>query len=124
MADQEFTRYEIARIVGARALQIAMDAPLLIDISDDELEKMNYDPIKIADKEFRDGALPITVHRPKPKKNESKIISVREEKIDDQKIIAKEKEVEEEISENAEELGFAQEDDMDGIEDEGDEEDQ
>ena len=27
---KEYTRYEVARILGARALQIAMDAPLLM----------------------------------------------------------------------------------------------
>jgi len=35
-----FTRYEMARIIGARALQIAMDAPLLLKLSEDELKKV------------------------------------------------------------------------------------
>ena len=35
--EQNFTKYEIARILGARALQIAMDAPLLLKISFGEL---------------------------------------------------------------------------------------
>ncbi|MCK4552903.1 DNA-directed RNA polymerase subunit omega, partial [Candidatus Pacearchaeota archaeon] len=30
---KQFTKYETARILGARALQIAMNAPLLIKIS-------------------------------------------------------------------------------------------
>jgi len=30
---KDFTKYEIARILGARALQVSMDAPLLIKIS-------------------------------------------------------------------------------------------
>jgi len=38
---QEFTKYEQARILGARALQIATNAPLLIKISDEDLEKLN-----------------------------------------------------------------------------------
>ncbi len=107
-----YTRYEIARIVGARALQISMDAPLLIDITEKELDEINYDPIRIAEKEFESGVLPITVHRPTPQRRDGKLKEVREEKIDDEKIIAKEKEVESEISEKAEELGFAQEDDV------------
>ncbi len=34
----QFTKYEIARIIGARALQIAMDAPILVKISKERLE--------------------------------------------------------------------------------------
>ena len=37
MEKQQFTKFEIARILGARALQLSMDAPLLIKI--DEKEK-------------------------------------------------------------------------------------
>ena len=40
MEKQEFTRYEKARILGARALQIAMNAPLLIKLGKDDLEKI------------------------------------------------------------------------------------
>ena len=38
--EAQFTKYEVARILGARALQIAMDAPLLLKISEKELEEM------------------------------------------------------------------------------------
>lgn len=48
-------RYEKARIIGARALQIAMDAPVLI-------EDMNEnDSIRIALAELEAGILPLTV---------------------------------------------------------------
>ena len=47
--EQEFTRYEKARILGARALQIAMNAPVLIKISHEDLEKIRYDAMKIAE---------------------------------------------------------------------------
>ncbi len=67
---QEFTRYETTRILGARALQIAMNAPILLKVSDEELEKMRYDPLKIAEMEFNSGVLPITVKRPLPEKTE------------------------------------------------------
>ena len=50
--EEKFTRYEIARILGARALQIAMDAPLLLKIPDKELEDVNYNPLEIAKKEL------------------------------------------------------------------------
>jgi DNA-directed RNA polymerase subunit K len=53
---EEYTRYERARIVGARALQIAMGAPVLIQDAKGE-------PIDIALEELRRGVIPITVKR-------------------------------------------------------------
>jgi hypothetical protein len=35
---QEFTKYERARIIGARALQLAMDAPLLLKVPEKDIE--------------------------------------------------------------------------------------
>ncbi len=64
----EYTKYEKARIIGARALQIAMGAPLLIKMAKDELKKIMFSPIEIAKKEFDTGLLPITIRRPMPKK--------------------------------------------------------
>ncbi len=112
--NQEFTRYEIARILGARALQIAMDAPLLLKMSQDELKGMKYDSIKIAEKEFESGVLPISVKRPLPLRREEKLKEIKEEKVDDDKIVEKEKELEEEIQEKAEELGLVNSGDEDG----------
>ena len=62
----KYSKYELARIIGARALQIAMGAPFLVKITKEELEKINYDPVKIAKKEFECGVLPITIKRPLP----------------------------------------------------------
>ncbi len=62
---EKYTKYEIARIIGARALQIAMGAPPLIKISDNVI-----DPIDIAMKEFEKGVIPITVRRRLPPKKE------------------------------------------------------
>src|SRR3989338_9081284 len=115
---ESFTRYEIARIIGARALQIAMDAPLLLKITKEELEAIRYDPLKIAQREFEEDVLPISVHRPLPKRKLVKLQNVREEKIDDEKIIAKEKEIEEEMTEKAVEQGFVEEDDSDTVQEE------
>ncbi len=56
MIEIKFTRYERARIVGARALQIAMGAPVLIDVDKKE-------PIDIALLELEKGVIPITVKR-------------------------------------------------------------
>ncbi len=47
-------RYERARIIGARALQIAMDAPVLIET--DEI-----DSIRVAILELNADILPLTV---------------------------------------------------------------
>jgi len=55
------TRYEKARIVGARALQISFGAPILI------IKPKNIiDPIKIAQTELKAGILPLTIRREKP----------------------------------------------------------
>ena len=54
----EYTRFEKARIIGARALQIAMGAPVLIHVPRDI-----YDPLDMAIYEFEKGVVPITVKR-------------------------------------------------------------
>ena len=71
------TRFEKARIIGARALQISMGAPLFV--SEDELrekfndelvqlygvddakEKVVLDPMKIATLEYEQNRIPIDV---------------------------------------------------------------
>jgi DNA-directed RNA polymerase subunit K len=59
-----YTKYEKARMIGSRSLQIAMGAPFLLKLSKKELEKVKYNPIEIAMQEFSAGVLPITVRRP------------------------------------------------------------
>ena len=54
----KYTRFEKARIIGARALQISMGAPILIKVPKDLIN-----PIDIAMMEFKKDALPITVKR-------------------------------------------------------------
>jgi DNA-directed RNA polymerase subunit K len=53
MNPEQFTKYETARILGARALQVAMNAPLLIKIEKDDLEKIRLDDIKIDEIELK-----------------------------------------------------------------------
>jgi len=53
------TRFEIARIVGARALQLALGAPPLVDVS----KAPAKDPVAIALLELEEGVLPITIYR-------------------------------------------------------------
>lgn len=61
--EMKYTRFERAKIIGARALQIAMGAPVLIEIPEHIM-----DPIEIANREFDAGVIPITVRRPLPQK--------------------------------------------------------
>jgi DNA-directed RNA polymerase subunit K len=65
----KYTKYEKPRIIGARALQIATGAPLLIKFSEQQLEAINFRPVDIAKIEFEKGLLPITIKRPLPEKN-------------------------------------------------------
>ncbi|MFH0861212.1 MAG: DNA-directed RNA polymerase subunit K [Candidatus Altiarchaeota archaeon] len=55
---EEYTRFEKARLIGARALQIKMGAPILVKLPK---EKMNA--LEIAKLEFEKDVLPITVKR-------------------------------------------------------------
>ena len=64
MVTENYTKYEKARIIGSRALQLSMGAPFLVKLSEKELEKIRFDPIEIALIEFDEGVLPITVRRP------------------------------------------------------------
>lgn len=70
MAEEQkisYTKYEKARMLGSRALQISMGAPFLIKMTDDDLKKVSYNPLEIAKLEFEEGVIPITVRRPMPK---------------------------------------------------------
>ncbi len=53
---KNFTRFERARIIGARALQISAGARPLVKIEID-------DPIKIAEAELAAGVIPLGVKR-------------------------------------------------------------
>ena len=55
---KKYTKFEKARIVGARALQISMGAPSLIKIP-----KEIISPLDIAMLELKEDAIPITVKR-------------------------------------------------------------
>jgi DNA-directed RNA polymerase subunit K len=54
----ELTRFEKARVIGARALQLASGAPPLI-----ELPENLINPIKIAYMEFDKSVIPLVVIR-------------------------------------------------------------
>lgn len=61
-----FTKFEKARIIGARALQISMGAPFILALKEEDLVEMQYDPIKIAIKEYDKGVIPMGIRRPAP----------------------------------------------------------
>ena len=79
--ESKFTRYEIARILGARSLQLAMDAPILLKLTDEEKDEINFDTLKTAEKELVAEVLPITVKRPLPKKSEKTIKKLSDEEV-------------------------------------------
>ncbi len=54
----KYTRFEKARIIGARSLQVSLGAPVLIDIPEGMI-----DPVEIARLEYDRGVIPITVKR-------------------------------------------------------------
>lgn len=58
-----YTKYERARIIGARALQISQGAPLLIEFSEEELREIKFNPVRIARMEFEKGVVPIEIVR-------------------------------------------------------------
>ena len=60
---EDYTKYEQARIIGARALQISQGAPFMIKMSEDELKKIGYNTIEIAKLEFKQGLIPISVKK-------------------------------------------------------------
>lgn len=61
MGPPKLTRFEKARIVGARALQISMGAPILVEVTESDSS-----PIDIALKELESGILPMTIRRTLP----------------------------------------------------------
>lgn len=124
MVAEIFTKYERARILGARSLQISMDAPLLIKVDDDALSNLNYDPLRIASLELDSGVLPISVKRPLPEKKELKLEPVKVEAPMDEKDKQKiEKKEEKKVYEEGEIMELVNpEDELEGDDDSADSE--
>jgi len=55
---EKFNKFEKARIISSRSLQISMDAPILVKIS-----KNDHNPITISRDEFKKEVIPITIKR-------------------------------------------------------------
>ena len=54
------SRYEITRILSARALQIAQGSPVLVKVP-----KSVTEPFEIAELEWKAGVIPIDIRKPK-----------------------------------------------------------
>lgn len=52
------TKYERARVLGTRAMQISRNAPVMVELSAHET-----DPLVIAEKELRNGKMPFIIRR-------------------------------------------------------------
>eukprot|EP00768_Dysnectes_brevis_P005323 gnl/Dysnectes_brevis/380_a422_7995.p1 GENE.gnl/Dysnectes_brevis/380_a422_7995~~gnl/Dysnectes_brevis/380_a422_7995.p1 ORF type:complete len:113 (-),score=9.55 gnl/Dysnectes_brevis/380_a422_7995:67-405(-) len=61
------TKFERARVLGARALQISMGAPAMIDTESVEREKVKaLDPLFLAEQELKQCKSPIIIRRHLP----------------------------------------------------------
>ena len=107
MDKENFTKYETARILGARALQIAMNAPLLIKIEKEDLENIKFDALKIAEIELESGILPISIQRPFPERKETELKKAAIKKVGDKEAEEKESEEEQEIAKGGEIMELA-----------------
>ncbi len=54
----ELTKYELARIIGARAYQLALGAPPLVKISRPDMSFL-----EVAEEELKKGVIPLAVVR-------------------------------------------------------------
>lgn len=84
-----------------------MNAPLLIKISQEDLEKIKFDALKIAETELNSNILPISIKKPFPMKKEEKLKRVVEQKISDAKIEEIEAKEEQEIAKSGEIMQLA-----------------
>ncbi|KAJ3098168.1 DNA-directed RNA polymerases I II and III subunit RPABC2 [Phlyctochytrium planicorne] len=57
MTTPYMTKYEKARVLGTRALQISMNAPVMVDLNGES------DPLQIALKELRERKIPLIIRR-------------------------------------------------------------
>lgn len=100
-----------------------MNAPLLIKIEPEDLEKINYDSLKIAEVELNSNILPISINKPLPRKKEEALKRPKEKKLSDEEAEKKEAAEEEEIAKDGEIMQLATpEDEQDEVVKEGGEE--
>jgi DNA-directed RNA polymerase subunit K/omega len=66
LAEDEHTKFEKARLIGSRALQISQGAPFLVKLTPKQMADIKFNPIEIAKLEYDAGVLPIKVKRRMP----------------------------------------------------------
>lgn len=57
MTTRYLTKYEKARVLGTRALQLSLNAPPMVELEGET------DPLQIANKELREGKIPLIIRR-------------------------------------------------------------
>lgn len=67
--EDRLTRFEVARIISARALQIALGAPVLV-------KSDKTDSIELAKEEFRNKIVPVTIRRTLPN-GEIRLVAIK-----------------------------------------------
>jgi len=67
--EDRLTRFEVARIISARALQIALGAPVLV-------KSDKTDSIELAKEEFRNKMVPVTIRRTLPN-GETRLVAIK-----------------------------------------------
>jgi len=67
--EDKLTRFEVARIISARALQIALGAPVLV-------KSDKTDAIELAKEEFRKKVVPVTIRRTLPN-GEIRLVAIK-----------------------------------------------
>jgi len=67
--EDKLTRFEVARIISARALQIALGAPVLV-------KSDRIDAIELAKEEFRKKVVPVTIRRTLPN-GEIRLVAIK-----------------------------------------------
>ena len=63
---QSYTSFEKARLIGARALQLSMGAPMAVKLSEEDLQRIKFSPIEIAKLEYEENKIPIDIKRNVP----------------------------------------------------------
>jgi len=58
---EEMSKFDRTRLIAARAHQIADGSPIKIELTQEELEKINFNPIKIAMIEFEKDLIDLKV---------------------------------------------------------------
>ncbi|MGM5480355.1 MAG: DNA-directed RNA polymerase subunit K [Nanobdellota archaeon] len=67
----KYTRFEKARMIGSRALQLSQGAETKLSLTKKDYEKIKYNPVEIAKMEFEQGVIPLTVKRDQPEPEDS-----------------------------------------------------